>query len=267
MLFSVITVVYNGVDTIEETIDSVIHQDFNEFEYIIIDGGSNDGTVEIVQKHSDYIDKFVSEPDKGIYDAMNKGIELSAGKFVIFMNAGDVFYNKHVLKKISCLEISSYDVLFGNTVSVNLNASLETKVVVKDLKFLWKSLGYCGLCHQSVFISRELLLANPFSLSLHIAADFEQILLIYLNGHDFLYLETFVSKITQDGISSKQFVKSKIESFGVVKKKIDKLRVSRIRVIGFYSYYITIKYIKYLIKSCLNERNYLAIKRIFDRDF
>lgn len=265
MLFSVITVVYNGADILEKTIDSVISQDFKEFEYVIIDGGSDDGTIELIRKYNENIDKFISEPDEGIYDAMNKGVKLSTGKFIIFMNAGDVFYNKHVLKKVSRLEIDNYEVLYGDTVSINLGASLETRVVVKDLKFLWKSLGYCGLCHQSVFISRKLLLKHPFSLLLNVVADFEQILLIYYNGHGFLYLGTFVSKIIQNGISSQSFVESKIESFGVVKRNLDKLVISKTKVIIFYSYYITIKYIKALIKKSLSKNAYFFCKQTYEK--
>ncbi|GIZ07430.1 glycosyltransferase family 2 protein [Flavobacterium sp. UMI-01] len=88
-LITIITVVYNAVDMIEETIDSIIQHDSSFFEYIIIDGGSNDGTVEIIKRYLDKISIFVSEPDKGIYDAMNKGIKYSSGNFIAFINCGD----------------------------------------------------------------------------------------------------------------------------------------------------------------------------------
>lgn len=88
-LVSIITVVYNGVDLIDDTLKSVLSHDLNTFEYVIIDGGSTDGTVEIINKYLDKISVFVSEPDKGIYDAMNKGISLSSGNFIGFINCGD----------------------------------------------------------------------------------------------------------------------------------------------------------------------------------
>jgi len=88
-LVSIITVVYNSVDMIEDTIKSVLSHDLNHFEYVIIDGGSTDGTVEIINKYLDKISVFVSEPDQGIYDAMNKGISLSSGQFIGFINCGD----------------------------------------------------------------------------------------------------------------------------------------------------------------------------------
>jgi glycosyltransferase involved in cell wall biosynthesis len=87
---SIITVVYNAKSFLEETIESVLSQNFNNFEYIIIDGGSIDGTLDIIKKYQDRITLWVSEPDRGIYDAMNKGIKMAKGEFVCFINAGDV---------------------------------------------------------------------------------------------------------------------------------------------------------------------------------
>jgi glycosyltransferase involved in cell wall biosynthesis len=99
-LVSIITVVFNGAEHIEQTIKSVISQTYPNIEYIIIDGGSIDGTLDIIKKYENNVDYFVSEPDRGIYDAMNKGIDLANGEWLNFMNAGDSFYNEEVLNKI-----------------------------------------------------------------------------------------------------------------------------------------------------------------------
>ena len=99
-LISVVTVSYNAVSVIEQTIFSVINQTYPNVEYIIIDGGSTDGTVDIIKKYADKITYWVSEPDKGIYDAMNKGIELATGEWINFMNAGDSFYSFSILELI-----------------------------------------------------------------------------------------------------------------------------------------------------------------------
>lgn len=99
-LISVVTVSYNAVLTIEQTILSVINQTYPHIEYIIIDGGSTDGTVDIIKKYANRIAYWVSEPDKGIYDAMNKGIRTAKGEWINFMNAGDLFYSKDTLEKV-----------------------------------------------------------------------------------------------------------------------------------------------------------------------
>lgn len=99
-LITIITVCYNCINTIEQTIKSVLVQDYEHIEYIIIDGGSTDGTVEIIKKHSSQISKWISEPDKGIYDAMNKGIGMASGDWIHFRNSGDYFLSIHTISDV-----------------------------------------------------------------------------------------------------------------------------------------------------------------------
>jgi len=106
-LITVITVVYNGAKYLEDTIKSVINQTYPNVEYIIIDGGSTDGTIDIIKKYEDYIDYWVSEPDKGIYDAMNKGIVVSFGEWLNMLNSGDLYYNSMVIENIYTKEIDT----------------------------------------------------------------------------------------------------------------------------------------------------------------
>lgn len=105
-LVTVITVVYNAKELLEETILSVLNQTYSNIEYIIVDGGSTDGTLDIIKKYQDKISKYISEPDQGIYDAMNKGMSLSKGQWLNFMNAGDSFYSNDVLQKVFEREFS-----------------------------------------------------------------------------------------------------------------------------------------------------------------
>lgn len=114
---SIITVAYNATDTIEETILSVINQTYSNIEYIIIDGGSTDGTIDIIKKYSDNISYWISEPDKGIYDAMNKGINIATGEWINFMNCGDTFVSKHTLSTVFDEETwNDYDIIYGNSI-------------------------------------------------------------------------------------------------------------------------------------------------------
>ncbi len=119
-LITIVTVVYNGEKTLEQTILSVLNQSYENLEYIIIDGLSTDGTLDIIKKYEDKIDYWQNEPDKGIYDAMNKGIVLSSGEWINFMNSGDLFYDDMVLTKISpYLAKTKASVIYGNSVSIS----------------------------------------------------------------------------------------------------------------------------------------------------
>ena len=119
MLISVVTVCYNAVNDIEKTIMSVLGQTYKNIEYIIIDGGSIDGTIDIINKYKEHISLFVSEPDKGIYDAMNKGLMKANGQWINFMNAGDTFASNSVISNIfGCNEsdLIKYDVIYGDCI-------------------------------------------------------------------------------------------------------------------------------------------------------
>lgn len=101
MKISVITVVYNNVDTIKDTIESVLSQTYKNIEYIIIDGGSTDGTLDVIKEYEDKIDRYISEPDNGLWDAMNKGVSLASGDYIGFLNSDDLFAGEDVLEKIA----------------------------------------------------------------------------------------------------------------------------------------------------------------------
>lgn len=166
-LISVITVSYNAVATIEQTILSVINQTYPNIEYIIIDGGSKDGTIDIIRKYADQIAYWVSEPDEGIYDAMNKGIKIATGEWINFMNCGDSFLDMKVLNKIfisSILnEYEGVDILYGNRVSVYSFGKYFH--LVDSLENFSKSFP---IFHQSTFVRRVLLENNLFDLKYNI---------------------------------------------------------------------------------------------------
>lgn len=148
---SVITVVFNNVNMIEVTIQSVISQTYSNIEYIIIDGGSTDGTLDIIKKYQDKVDLWISEPDNGIYDAMNKGIGLSSGEWLNFMNSGDVFSSEQVVNNIFQNQIDSH-------VSFIYSDAYFQNILKKDSpkEYWWTSHELMSLLHQCVIYKREL---------------------------------------------------------------------------------------------------------------
>ncbi len=146
-LVTVITVCYNAVALIEETIQSVLGQDYPHLEYLIIDGASTDGTLDIIKKYADRI-KYVSEPDKGIYDAMNKGLKMAGGEWVNFMNAGDTFADRSVVRKVFVnREVSSQiQVIVGTTYDVYTDHR-----ELRPLESIGEISMYIPFCHQSSF--------------------------------------------------------------------------------------------------------------------
>ena len=155
---TIITISYNAVLGIERTINSVITQTYSNLQYIIIDGGSTDGTVDIIKKYADKIDYWVSEPDSGIYYAMNKGIAIADGDWINFMNAGDYFVDRNVIEQIFQHNIECTDnVIYGNTIGKYKHGFISEKP--EPLVVMNKRLPFC---HQSVFVKEQLIKSMPF---------------------------------------------------------------------------------------------------------
>ena len=200
-LISIITVCYNAEKVIEDTIISVLSQKFNNYEYIIIDGQSSDRTNLIIEKYKARIDYWKSEPDNGIYDAMNKGIKSSTGEWIIFMNAGDTFVNEYVLLNVApFLKMRQYDVIYGDTFIKDKNRTLLKKAL--PLNTITLSLPFC---HQSVFVRSNIMKNYLFDMKFKIAADYNFFFKIYKLKYKFQHINNIISVYdSSDGISSKQ---------------------------------------------------------------
>jgi glycosyltransferase involved in cell wall biosynthesis len=151
--FSIVTVSYNCSNDLEKTINSVLSQQFTNYEFLVIDGGSSDGTSGLLKQFSNRIDIIVSESDLGIYDAMNKGVKLSTGKYIIFMNSGDLFYNDSVLANVFPFT-DKYDVLYGDSVS-DYGYKRVLRKSSSDLVYKNSRFTRLGFSHQSVFLKRS----------------------------------------------------------------------------------------------------------------
>lgn len=171
---SVITVCLNSMSTIGRTVSSVMNQDFRDLEYIIIDGGSSDGTVEFLKGLPKEKVKWISEPDNGIYEAMNKGVRLSNGEFCLFLNAGDKLVNGHVLSK-TVPELSDADIILGNEILVN-GQGVMCGFTPSANGFSLDRLVSGSVCHQATFIRRSLLIDTPYDESLRLVSDWAWII-------------------------------------------------------------------------------------------
>lgn len=195
-LVSVITIVFNGVRYIEETIESVINQDYDNVEYIIIDGGSTDGTLDILKKYDSLIDYWVSEPDSGISDAFNKGISLSRGLWVGIINADD-WYESGVFS--SLVKYDSYDVVYGDMQCWRSG--------VKSLKYISNHLDLgktMTLNHPSVFVKRLIYAKyGCFDAEYKVAMDYELLLRLWVNDVSFFCVDHIYSNFRAGGVSDK----------------------------------------------------------------
>jgi glycosyltransferase involved in cell wall biosynthesis len=194
-LISIVTVSYNAVATIEETILSVINQTYSNIEYIIIDGGSTDGTVDIIKKYQDKIAYWVSEPDKGIYDAMNKGVVIATGDFLVFLGADDIFFTSKVLECI-ILKITSYEIVYYGDVYMTDICKIYWG------KFNSVKLAIGNICHQAIFYPKGIYKANKYQLKYKVYADYIYNISIYYHVK-FKYLNETIVVFNYNGFSCK----------------------------------------------------------------
>ena len=173
-LITIITVVYNGVQNLEETILSVINQTYDNIEFIIIDGASTDGTINIIKKYEEKIHYWISEKDTGIFDAMNKGILKSKGDYINFMNSGDFFTNIDLINDIAkILNEEEIDFLYGHQ---NIADGNYSKINIKNnIQFT-----YLTLCHQVIFAEKNCFENNMFDLKYRWMCDYKWLLECFL---------------------------------------------------------------------------------------
>lgn len=198
MRLSIITINYNNKDGLQKTMDSVVRQTWKDFEWIIIDGGSTDGSKELIVRNQQYVDYWCSEPDKGVYNAMNKGISKAQGDYLLFLNSGDCLHNAMTIEDVLKYEFKE-DVVYGN-----LNYVAKDKEYVvrypSDLTihyFLVHSLG-----HPASFIKASLLKTDGYREDYKIVSDWINFLKWFREGRSFLRIENVIADFDTTGISS-----------------------------------------------------------------
>lgn len=187
-----VTVTYNALAALKETMASVDAQDYDNMEYIVVDGASEDGTADYLASYTGRLTTWVSEPDRGIYDAMNKGVGKATGVYCIFMNAGDTFADAHVLSTVAEHLTSGEDVIYGDILKQG------ERVVAREPRNCHKMF----YCHQAAFVSVDCLRQIPFDISHKMSADFKQVKLMQSAGKSFVHIDVVVADFDVTGVSN-----------------------------------------------------------------
>lgn len=214
---SIVTVCMNAEKTIRYTLESVLNQTYIEFEYIVIDGGSIDNTCGIIEEYLEKFEnkrilvKFISARDKGIFDAMNKAVQLADGEWVIFINADDTFNSNNVLENVFNTNESYFgiDVIYGNTVRITGEKSILSKG--KPIELMLRNMPFC---HQSSFTRIGLIKEMPFDLS-YIVSDYNFFLRSYLCGKKFKYIDITIANYSMEGFSNQNKYLTYLETINI----------------------------------------------------
>ena len=214
---SVITIVYNNVRDIERTMLSVLNQIYPNIEYIIVDGLSTDGTLEVINRHKTKIAKLISEKDDGIYDAMNKGLAAASGDYVLFMNSGDEFYAKDTVSTVLATAPDA-DIYYGETEMINdKGQSLGQRRHNAPKHFTWRSFKYgMSVSHQAIYIRRSL--TEPFDRRYQLSADIDWILRAAKKAKKIVNVNQYVAKYLVGGMSKTKHRQSLTERFDIMKR-------------------------------------------------
>ncbi|MBK2255834.1 glycosyltransferase family 2 protein [Francisella philomiragia] len=253
--FTVITVCYNSEKTIERTLQSIKDQTYKNIEYIIIDGGSTDKTLEIISNYSDIVNILVSEPDNGIYDAMNKGIKLATGDYIGFLNSDDYYtnnifeeYNEALIKEI-------VDYIYSDAFFVK-NSNME--YVNSQPRIINKVYQYMPFLHLSLYVKSSILKTNIFDVQFNIAGDLDFLNKLVRITNNYAYISKGLCYFEDGGISTNQLLNTLNESKRVALKHGKKIFSTNI----YYGYRLFIYYLSYLIG---NTYLYHKLRKLYKR--
>ena len=241
---SVVTISLNEKQRIQQTIESVLSQSYKSKEYIIIDGGSTDGTLEVIKKYHSHISYLQTGADSGIYDAMNQGVKKSTGEFILFLNAGDSLIEKDTLKKMIHFATSNTQIIYGHCIVVY--RSFEKRQYCLPLVKLNRRMIFS---HQSALVHRSLLEANPFNLEYSIASDFNFFYFQKKAGVQFFNTNLWVCRFHADGISHQRAVKAYLQNLAILKKGGE-----GISIYWYYGFLIAYQYVLKIIKHIFGTK-------------
>ena len=201
MKLSIITINYNNKAGLQKTIDSVVAQTWRDFEWIIIDGGSTDGSKELIEQYQQHFAYWCSEPDKGVYNAMNKGIDKARGEYLNFMNSGDIFYSKDTLEEVFARNTLNADMVYGDWVRIEK----ENVVLMKAPNEVSLDFFYIdNICHQAMFLKSSTMKKKGYDETFQIYADWARWMEMALDGLVFQYVPVTICCFdATEGLSNK----------------------------------------------------------------
>ena len=248
-MLSIITVTYNNLEGIKKTYNSIVNQTMQTFEWIVIDGASTDGTTEFLQTVSRQPDIYVHEPDSGIYNAMNKGIKIAKGDYLLFMNAGDIFADCNILQETPIQSFKA-DIIYGDAWFDYPDRTLAQQYSDKvTMGSLYKN----SFCHQSTFIRRTLLVKDGYDETYKLLADWKSYVAWFLEGKSFQHLPLFICRFDVSGASTN--------------RELCDAEHHRIftELLPPYLHELLRDWNSYQNKPCILTRNYCAQNRVYRR--
>lgn len=225
-LITIVTVVLNSKKELEKTMKSVLEQTYENIEYIVIDGGSTDGTIEVIKTYRDKVTRWLSQKDNGPYDAMNKGIDLAQGEWINFMNAGDWFYKPEVIEEIFSDYPSDVDFIYGHHY-YRISPTQSLLRNAEDFNTIWEKMMRAEFsipwlqsipCHQTIFCRTEIMKKRKFDLGFKLAADFDFLFESYYNDYIFFNSRKIIAVYSKGGITSSRNLKLLREQWKYTKK-------------------------------------------------
>ncbi len=238
-LFSIITITFNAESTLEPTLRSVVAQQENDYEYLIVDGASKDGTVALARQY-DCVTRIISEPDRGLYDAMNKGINAATGEYLVFLNAGDSLYAPDTLKKLhDFIGENRPDILYGETAIVDSDRRfIAMRRLKTPEKLSWKSFRMGMLvCHQAFIVRREL--APLYDLSYRFSADFDWCIRCMKKARTIANTHLTLINYLNEGVTTRNHKASLKERYRIMVKYYGFISVSLLHLWFAARYYTT----------------------------
>ncbi|GHT75426.1 glycosyl transferase [Bacteroidia bacterium] len=249
MKLSIITINLNNQNGLQKTIESVISQTFEDFEYIVIDGSSVDGSVDVIKQYADKINSWVSEPDTGIYNAMNKGITCAKGEYCLFLNSGDGLLHSNTLSELFAQHFDE-DIVYGNVIKCSKSSEELNKGIAKSDISLY-DLVVNRINHQACLIKRELFSKfGLYSEDYRIASDWKFFLDTIIVGNvSIKYVDMNISFFDEEGVSSTNRGKAHEETMGILQSTIPARILSDIKELDRYKRSTVVKMYDKLLKN------------------